>query len=84
VTGTQILEITRGHIRLQVGDKVVTVQGEGYAREYGSPDFVIFKNSIQRWDPPFVGLEIDERTREQILDALKTEMSKKKITIEIE
>jgi hypothetical protein len=79
-----ITEITRSHVRLQFGNKTVTIEGEGYARGYGSPDFVVYKKSIQRWDSPFDGLPIDEKTRDQILDDLKTKMSEKRMTIEIE
>jgi hypothetical protein len=79
-----IVEITRSHVRMRSGDKTVAVQGEGYARGYGSPDFVIYKNSIIRWDPPFDALLIDEQTKEQILTDLKAEMSRKGMVIEIE
>jgi hypothetical protein len=79
-----ITEITRGHIRLQFGNRVVTVQGEGYARGYGAPDFVVYKNSIQRWDPPYDNTLLDEDTKDQILAVVTAEMAKKGMTIEIE
>jgi Immunity protein 74 len=62
----------------------VTVEGEGYARGYGSPDFVIYKNSIQRWDPPFDEVPIDECTKDRIIADLATEMAAKGMTIEVE
>jgi hypothetical protein len=79
-----ITEITRAHIRLTLGEKTVTVEGEGFAPGYGSPDFVVYKNSIERWDPPFDVEVIDDIAREQILLEIKQEMSKKGMTIEIE
>jgi hypothetical protein len=79
-----ITEITRSHIRVQVGDKALTIEGEGFARGYGSPDFVIYRNSIQRWDPPFDDMLIDEQTKDKMLCELKEEMSVKGMTIEIE
>jgi hypothetical protein len=78
-----IKEITRSQIRLQLGDKTVTIEGEGYARGYGSPDFVVYKNSIQRWDPPFDGQLIDEHTKDEIIATVTSEMLMKGMTIEI-
>ena len=80
----KIIEMTPSHIRLRFEDKSVTIEGEAYARGYGNPDFVVYKNSIQRWDPPFDGVLIDEDTKDKILAELTAEMSKEKITIEIE
>jgi len=79
-----IIEVTPSHVRLQFGDKTVTVEGEGYARGYGSPDFVVYKNSIQEWDPPYKGEKIDDYTRDYILTQLKAGMEERGIVIEIE
>ncbi len=79
-----ITEITRSHVRLQIRDKSVTVQGEGYARGYGSPDFILYQNSIQRWDPPHESQKIDERTKDEILAQIKLEMEGRGMAIEIE
>jgi hypothetical protein len=79
-----ITEITRGHVRMDFGDKSVTVEGEAYARGYGSPDFVIYQNSIRRWDAPCQDCLIDEATQREILDALKSEMLRKGIVVEVE
>jgi hypothetical protein len=79
-----ITEITRGHVRMQFGNRTVTVEGEGYARGYGSPDFVVYKDSIQRWDPPDENTIIDEHTKDQILALLIEEMAKEGMKIEVE
>lgn len=79
-----ITEMTRGHIRLKLGDKTVTIQGEMYLPGYGSPNFVAYSNSIQWWDPPFESEAIDERIKGEILTALKHEMAMKGLTIEVE
>ncbi len=79
-----ITEITRSHIRIRVGDRTVTIQGEAYLPGYGSPDFVIYENSIRHWDPPNENIEIDEITRKEILELLGKGLEKKKLTFEVE
>lgn len=44
--------MARGHIRLKIGDKVVTVMGEALLPSEDSPDYVIYSDSIQNWDSP--------------------------------
>ena len=34
------------------GAKSVTIYGEVLLKGYGSPDFVLYKNSIEKWDAP--------------------------------
>jgi hypothetical protein len=80
-----ILEISRSRVRAEIGGKTVTIEGEGYLKGYGSPDFVMYKNSLQRWDPPDDGETIDEAMRQTILNGVKAEMeSEKGMTVEIE
>jgi Immunity protein 74 len=48
-----MLEIlTRGSVVFEFEGKTVTLQGEGYLRGHGSPDWVIYENSLVGWDPP--------------------------------
>jgi hypothetical protein len=79
-----ILELTRGHIRMQVEGKTVTIACEGYMRGQGSPDFDVYADSIRSWDPPNADVEIDQKTRDRILDLLREEMAKRKLTVEIQ
>lgn len=78
-----IVELTRGHIRMRVGDRTVTIEGEGYMPGHGPPDFDVYANSIRSWDPPDAHVEIDPRARGEILRLLREEMTKKNLTIEI-
>ena len=80
-----ILEISRGRVRAQIGVKTATVEGEGYLKGHGSPDFVLYRNSIRTWDPPHDPDVIDDATRESILSTIKAEMqSEKGMTVEVE
>ncbi len=80
----EILNITRSHIQMQIGDRTVTVHGEAYLPGYGSPDFVVYSDSIRKWDAPNDHVAIDEMTKREILELLKSQMQKRKMTIEIE
>ena len=42
------MEITRGHIRLQVGDRIAIVYGEMLVPTPGMSDFLIYQNTIER------------------------------------
>jgi len=79
-----IVELTRAHIRMRVDDKTVTIEGEGYLPGHGPPDFDVYADSIQHWDPPNADTKIDEATREKILRLLHEEMAKKHLTINIQ
>jgi len=78
-----ILEITRGHIRMEIEGKKITILGEAYFRGSGSPDFVVYSNSIRNWDAPDSGY-IDKYTKEKIIRELYKSMKEKNMTIEIE
>jgi hypothetical protein len=79
-----IIRITKGTIKLQVGDRAVTVDGEAYARGYGNPDFVVYADSIRNWDQPNDRVAIDEKEKKEILDLIKSEMHKRNMTVEVE
>jgi hypothetical protein len=79
-----IIDITRGHVVFEFAGKRLTIQGEAYLPGHGSPDFVIYRNSIRRWDPPDHEHLIDTETREDILQALAREMRDSGMKVEIE
>lgn len=79
-----IIEITRSYIKMQVGDRTVTIEGEAHIPGHGSPDFVVYENSIRKWDPPNEKIEIDEISKKKILKLLKSEMKRKNMSFEVE
>jgi len=79
-----IIEITRSYIRIRIGDRTVTLEGEAYMRGHGSPDFVVYENAIHHWDPPNDNIGIDENTKKEILEILKKEMAERNMTLEVE
>ena len=79
-----IIELQRGHLRLKVQDKIVTIQGEVLLSQPGSPDFVAYLNSIKTWDPPNDGEVITAVDRENILEVARKCFKEKKMVIDFE
>ena len=79
-----ITEITRGHIRLKVGDKSATLYGEALLPGYGSPDFVIYSNSMESWDPPNHDELISQSEKAELLSVVESELSERGYKVEIE
>ncbi|WP_394825178.1 Imm74 family immunity protein [Pendulispora albinea] len=63
----RVVEVTRGHIRVQVGDRSLTIQGEGHLPAPGSPGYLIYANSIRAWDPPHQSDALDLAQKKDIL-----------------
>jgi Immunity protein 74 len=75
------IELTRSTLRILIDGRSVTAEGEAYLPGHGSPDFVVYSNTITRWDD---GEPISDRVREAILRAIEQEASSLGIRIEIE
>jgi hypothetical protein len=74
-----IIEITRGHILLSINNKIVNIQGEGLLHEKGAADYVIYSDSIKRWEPPYNCEEINIDEKESITKPPKGEIEKRDI-----
>ena len=80
----ELLEIARGHIRVKDGPRSVTAYGEAFLRGHGSPDFVLYQNSIEKWDPPNQNDGLTHAEKDQVIQFIKDEFSRRKISLEIE
>jgi hypothetical protein len=80
----ELTEIARGHLRVKDGTKNVTVYGEALLSGYGSPDFVLYQHSIEKWDVPNDKEDITLAKKEQLIHFLKNEFSKRKMLLEID
>ena len=78
-----ILEFTRGHIRMTFEGRTVTIGGEALLPGHGSPDFVVYANSLNNFDAPDSGA-ISGATRERILMQLAQELRARGTRFEIE
>jgi hypothetical protein len=80
----ELVEITHGHLRVKIGGKSITIYGEAFLRGYGSPDFVLYQNSIEKWDVPDNKENLTLIEKKQLFQFLKEEFSRRKMCLEIE
>jgi len=80
----ELVEITRGHLRVKARGKSATIHGEAFLRGYGSPDFVLYQNSIEKWDAPDDKENLTLIEKKQLVQFLKDEFSRRKMLLEIE
>ena len=80
----ELVEITRGHLQVKVGEKSITIYGEAFLRKYGSPDFVLYQKSIEKWDAPDDKENLTLIEKNQLVQFLKEEFSRRKMCVEIE
>ncbi len=78
-----IREIARGHIILETDEGVVRILGEALLPGHGSPDFVVYENSIKEWLEPEKAI-ISSESKQAIIEQLVKDAKEKKLTIEIE
>jgi len=80
----ELTEITRGHLRVMYGTRSVTIYGEAFLRGHGSPDFVLYQNSIENWDPPNDQEKVTAAEKEELIQFLKGEFGRRQMVLEIE
>lgn len=75
----QVLDLTPSHVVILLDGKNYRIEGEALLRGYGSPDFVLYRNSVSGLTMP-----LDEALRERVLSATKSVLDEMGITSEIE
>jgi len=80
----ELVEITHGHLRVKIKGKSITIYGETFLRGYGSPDFVLYQNSIEKWDVPDDKENLTLIEKKQLIQFLKEEFSRRKMCLGIE
>lgn len=45
-----VIDISRGHIKVKVGEKIATLEGEMFFPGNDKMGFVLYRDSIKRWD----------------------------------
>ena len=70
-----ILEVTRGHIRVRLGEKTATVRGEMFFPGNNKMGFELYQNSIKNWDFPDKN-QITEQELAAILDDIRSDFLK--------
>jgi len=80
----ELVEITHGHLRVKIGGKSITIYGEAFLRGCGSPDFVLYQNSIEKWDVPDDKENLTLIQKKQLIQFLKEEFLRRKMILKIE
>ena len=80
----ELANITRGRIILKEHSKTITIYGEAFIRGHGSPDFVVYSDTILRWDSPKDDAEISVQQKNEIIKFLRSEFIRRKMIVEIE
>jgi hypothetical protein len=79
-----ILEATRGHIRFQFEERTGTIESEILVpHDLGDSGRVVYRDTFQRWDPPFDNEVVDEETKDKILKELQLERARGNGVLEV-
>lgn len=79
-----ILEVSRGHIKVELGGRVATVPGEMFFPPDDKLGFAVFKDQISAWDAPH---ELDQLTSDDvrsIIDEIEQDFAKGGHTLVVE
>ncbi len=80
-----ILRVTRSSVKMSIGEKTITIGGEGLRSAQGEPDFVVTKSDVDTWDSPYDSITISQEEKKDILQLLVKEMlDERGIVVEIE
>jgi hypothetical protein len=79
-----LLEVTRGHIKVKIGEKTATLQGEMFFPGDNKIGFVLYTNSIKSWDSPNHGQPISPADSQAIIADIQDDFTKGGHILEIE
>jgi len=78
----ELIERARGHLKVRVDDRVATIYGEAFLRGHGSPDFLVYSNSLEKWDEPHARENLSEIDKNRIFAFLRDEFLRNGMAIE--
>ncbi|UVW30669.1 Imm74 family immunity protein [Massilia sp. H6] len=79
-----ILNVDRGHIYVQLGEKTATIPGEMFLPDDGKMGFVVALNQVDYWDPKSAKQPISSAELAAIVEDIKAEFAKGGHTAEFE
>ena len=79
-----IVNITRGHIKIEINNRVAIVQGEMFFPEDNKLGFVVYSDTIRFWEKPHESIPISNTEKQLILNDIAADFSKEGHTLEIE
>lgn len=79
-----ILEVSRGHIKVKIGDRTVTAQGEMFFPGNDKMGFVLYKKSMRFWDAPNQNQIVTIDDIDMVVADIQTDFSTGGHTLEVE
>ena len=79
-----ILEVSRGHIKVKIRDRVVTVPGEMFFPPNEKMGFAIFEKEIKFWDAPNESEALTSDEIKEVVEDIRQDFAKGGHTLEIE
>ena len=80
----ELTELTRGRLKVKDGDHFATIYGEALLRGVGALDFLIYKNTLEKWDAPHEAELMDDAQKATIIRFLREEFAARKMFVEFE
>jgi hypothetical protein len=79
-----ILKIDRGHIEVEIGDRIAIVQGEMFFPGNEKMGFVLYLDTIDFWEPKIDQQAISKEDADAIISDIQADFAKGGHTLEIE
>jgi hypothetical protein len=79
-----IIDITRGHILIQMGDRIAKAQGEMFFPIEGKMGFVLHADSLRHWEAPHHAQAITPDEQAQLIKAIQQDFALGGHALEIE
>lgn len=79
-----ILDVSKGHIKVEFDGRRVTVPGEMFFPPNNKMGFAIFKNDIKYWDKPNENMKLSDEDISNVINDIKIDFEKGGHTLEIE
>lgn len=79
-----ILEVSRGHIKVEIRGRVVTVPGEMFFPPNEKMGFAIFEKQIKNWDFPNDSEQLTSEDIEEVIEYVRQDFAKGGHTLEVE
>jgi hypothetical protein len=79
-----LLELTRSHLKVKLGERTATIQGELCRLDDGRMGFVIYSDTITNWDEPHRAEELTPADIKRVIDAIGFDFSRNGHTLLVE
>ncbi|QVQ28274.1 Imm74 family immunity protein [Achromobacter deleyi] len=79
-----ILEVSRGHIQVKIGDRTATVQGEMFFPGNDKIGFVLWRESLKFWNAPNKNQIMTSHGVDLVIADIQADFSKGGHTLEVE